>query len=191
MEEKELIHRLRDGDNSAYRLIIDRYQTSVLNCCFKFVRHRETAEDLTQDVFIEVYRSIHMFRSASKFSTWLLRIAISKSLDHIKSQKRKKRFGYLKSIFSGDDSEERALSSDLHNPQQLLENEDRVQLLSWAIESLPDNQKIALTLSKYDERSYKEIADILHTTIPAVESLIVRAKSNMKKKLYAHYKKHL
>lgn len=191
MEERELIQRLRDGDDKAYRLIVDHYQSSILNCCFRFVRQREAAEDLTQDVFIEVYRSIHMFRSESKFSTWLTRIAITKSLDYVKSLKRKKRFGFLKSIFSTDESEERFLSSDIHNPHQILENEERKHLLTWAIESLPDNQKIAFTLSKYDERSYKEIAEILRTSIPAVESLIVRAKSHLKKKLHTYYKKHL
>ena len=191
MEEKELIQRLRDGDDNAYRFIVDQYQASVLNCCFRFVRQKEIAEDLTQDVFIEVFRSIQMFRSKSKFSTWVIRIAITKSLDHVKSLKRKKRFGFLKSIFPGDESEEQFLSSDGHDPHQLLENEERKRLLTWAIDSLPDNQKIAFTLSKYDERSYREIADILRTTIPAVESLIVRAKSNMKKKLYNYYKKNL
>ncbi|MGD0035793.1 MAG: RNA polymerase sigma factor [Bacteroidota bacterium] len=191
MEEIDLVRSLRNGDEGAYRLIVDQYQTLVLNCCFRFVRNREIAEDLTQEVFIEVHRSIKSFKLLSSFSTWLYRIAITKSLDHIKSLKRKKRFGFLKSIYSDDEHEEVVLTSTLPNPQQMLENEERIKVLSWAIESLPENQKVAFTLSKYDELSYQEIADILDTTIPSIESLIFRAKFNLKKKLYQFYNEHL
>jgi RNA polymerase sigma factor (sigma-70 family) len=191
MEENELINRLKSGDEGAYRLIIEKYQTSVLNCCFKFVKNRETAEDLTQEVFIEVYKSIGSFKSESTFFTWLYRISVTKSLDHLKSMKRKKRYGFLKSIFSGDGEKEILLPSDQNNPLEILEEEDRKKVLSWAIESLPENQKVAFTLSKYDEKSYKEIAEILDTTISSVESLIFRAKTNLKKKLYKYYKENL
>jgi RNA polymerase sigma-70 factor (ECF subfamily) len=191
MEERALIDRLRNGDEHAYRQIVDTYQAYVLNCCFKFVGNKETAEDLTQEVFIEVYRSINIFRSEAKFSTWLYRIAITKSLDHLKSLKRKKRYAFVKSIFSDTESEEHLLTSDIDNPQQVLENEDRVKVLSWAIASLPENQKVAFTLSKYDELSNKEIADILNTTVSAVEALMFRAKENLKKKLYKYYRNHL
>jgi RNA polymerase sigma-70 factor, ECF subfamily len=191
MEETELINRLKSGEESAFRTIIETYQSLVLNCCFGFVKNRETAEDLTQEVFIEVYKSINSFKEESKFSTWLYRISVSKSLDYLKSMKTKKRFGFLKSIFPDDKSEELNLPSDSDNPQQILENKERRKVLSWAIESLPENQKVAFTLNKYDDKSYKEISEILNTTVPSVESLIFRAKSNLKKKLYKYYKENL
>jgi RNA polymerase sigma-70 factor (ECF subfamily) len=191
MEEFELIQLLKKGDNSAYRSVIDSNQAMVLNCCYRFVKNKETAEDLTQEVFIEAHRSINFFRAESKLSTWLIRIAITKSLDYLKSMKRKKRFGFLKSLFGDEENEEIQPVSDLRSPQQILENEDRIKVLSWAIDSLPENQKVAFTLSKYDELSYKEIAEILNTTVASVESLIFRAKSNLKKKLYGYYKSNL
>ena len=77
------------------------------------------------------------------------------------------------------------------DPQKILEERERKNVLSWALESLPENQKVAFTLNKYDEKSYKEIADILNTTVSSVESLIFRAKSNLKKKLYKYYKENL
>jgi RNA polymerase sigma factor (sigma-70 family) len=190
MEETELVNRLKSGDQSAYRSIVDNYQSLVLNCCFRFVKNKETAEDLTQEVFIEVHRSIKYFRSDSRFSTWIFRIAITKSLDYLKSMKRKKRFGFLRSIFN-EDGEELIIHSDQHNPQQIAENAERMKVLSWAIDSLPENQKVAFTLSKYDEMSYKEISEILNTTVSSVESLLFRAKANLKKKLFNYYKKHL
>ena len=191
MEDIELVNLLKKGDQETFRLVVERYQRFILNACFKFVNNKETAEDLTQEVFLEVFRSIGLFRADSKLSTWIYRIAISKSLDYMKAQKRKKRFAALKSIFGEDDISEQIPSSEDYNPGKQLENKDRVKILSLALETLPENQRIAFTLSKYDEISYKEIAEILGVSLSSVESLIHRAKANLKKKLYDYYKKHL
>jgi RNA polymerase sigma-70 factor (ECF subfamily) len=129
MVEDELISGLKRGDATAFRHAVDRYQVAVLNCCFRFVRNRETAEDLTQDVFLEVHRSIGSFRSNAKFSTWLLRIAISKSLDHLKHMKRQKRMGFLKSLLAREELIDSAIASDTPGPDQMLENEERKRVL--------------------------------------------------------------
>lgn len=191
MEETALVERLKQGDENAFREFVDTFQPSVLNTCFRIVTDRGTAEDLTQDVFIEVHRSIHAFRSESRLSTWVYRIAMTKSLDHLKALKRKKRWGTLKSIVAGDTADIAALSSDLPDPHQVLENEERKKVLAWAIDDLPDNQRVAFTLSKYDELSYKQIAEVLDTTVSAVESLIFRATTNVRKKLLNYYERHL
>ncbi|MBI3125580.1 MAG: RNA polymerase sigma factor [Ignavibacteriales bacterium] len=191
MEDFELIAQLKKGDGEAFRQLVDHYQKLVLNSCYKFVYNRETAEDLTQDVFIEVYRSINTFRADSKLSTWIYRISISKSLDYLKGQKRKKRFAILKSLFGEDEVEERISAPESVGPDKVLENEDRVKVLAWALNKLPESQRIAFTLSKYDEMSYQEISEILGVSISSVESLIHRAKLNLKKKLYSYYQKHL
>ncbi len=132
-----------------------------------------------------------MFRENSKLSTWMYRIAISKSLDYMKSQNRKKRFAVLKSLSNNNDSEEINPIPKSADPAEQIENEDRVKVLSWALEKLPENQRVAFTLSKYDEMSYKEISEILGASLSSVESLIHRAKMNLKKKLYTYYKKYL
>lgn len=191
MEDLELIRQLKSGDETAFRLLVDTYQKFVLNSCYKFVYNRETAEDLTQEVFIEVYRSINLFRADSKLSTWIYRISITKSLDYLKGQKRKKRFAILKSLFGEDEVEERISAPDNNSPDKILENNDRLKVLSWALSKLPENQRIAFTLSKSDDVSYKEISEVLGVSVSSVESLIHRAKQNLKKKLYSYYKKHL
>jgi RNA polymerase sigma-70 factor (ECF subfamily) len=191
MQDTELLNRLKNHDDAAFRFLIDRYQASILNCCFKFIKNKEIAQEATQDVFIEVYRSIDKFREESKLSTWLFRIAITKSLDYIKSMKRKKRFGLIKSILPGSATDEQFLISDALNPLQQLENEDRQKVLYWAIDTLPANQKVAFTLSKVEELSNMEIAEILHTSVSSVESLLFRAKANLRKKLFSYYNKHL
>jgi len=191
MEELELINKLKKGDEESYRKIVDMYQRFVLNSCYRFVYNKETAEDLTQETFVEVYKSINLFRMDSKLSTWIYRIAVSKSIDFIKSQKRKKRFAVLKSIFGDDGEEEQIAANENRSPVNLLENDDRIKVLTWALDKLPENQRIAFTLSKYDEMSYQEIANILNVSVSSVESLIHRAKLNLKKRLYNYYKKHL
>jgi RNA polymerase sigma-70 factor, ECF subfamily len=191
MDELELIKKLRNGDDEAFRIIVGKYQKLVLNCSYKFVRNRESAEDITQEVFVEVFESIHLFRAESKLSTWIYRIAVTKSLNSLKSLKRKKRFGMLVSLFGEDTAEERIPSPDSAGPEQEVENLERAKILNWALEKLPENQRIAFTLSKYDELNYDEISAILNTSISSVESLIHRAKTNLKKILFSYYKKHL
>jgi len=191
MNENEIIGKLQSGDEETFKAVVEKYQRYVLNTCFRFVNSEETAEDLAQEVFIQVFISIRDFRGGSKLSTWIYRIAVTKSLDHLKKLRRKKRFAVIKRLFGEDEMEEQIPSNDETNPEKDLDNKERLKILNMALDNLPENQRIAFTLSKYDEMSYKEIADILGTTVSAVESLIHRAKNNLQKKLYNYYKKHL
>ncbi len=186
MEEPDLIKSLVEGDEKAFRIIFEQNQKIVLNTCYKFVYNKEIAEDLTQEVFVEVFRSVKNFRFNSKLSTWIYRIAVSKSLDYLRAQKRKKRFSFLKSFEEDDNSDTIAVPNP--GPHDSIENEDRIKLLNKALELLPYNQRAAFTLSKIDDLSYKEIADILETSVSSVESLMHRAKKNLEKTLYKYYK---
>ncbi len=190
MNELELIQKLKDGNESAFRYVLETYQKMVLNCSFKFLRNVESAEDITQEVFLEVFKSVSSFRQDAKLSTWIYRITVTKSINHLKSQERKKRFAFLSSLFGQDAPEEKIEAGADADPGKILENVDRARVLKWAIEKLPENQKIAFTLSKQDEMSYQEIAEILNTSVSSVESLIHRAKNNLKKRLFNYYKKN-
>jgi len=191
MTDEQLTENLKKGDLNSFKFLVDAHQKKVLNTCFRFVNNREDAEDLTQEVFLEVYKSIPGFRGDSKLSTWIYRIAVTKSLDYLRRQKRKKRFGILKSIFSDETGEMITNITSGSNPGKKVEEEDRVRILNEALEKLPENQKAAFTLSKYEEMSYAEIAEILNTSSSAVDSLIQRAKSNLKKRLYHYYEKKI
>jgi RNA polymerase sigma-70 factor (ECF subfamily) len=191
MDESEIIARLQSGDEAAFKIVVEKYQRYVLNTCYRFVNSEETAEDLAQEVFIQLFLSIKDFRGGSKLSTWIYRIAVTKSLDHLKKIRRKKRFAVIKRLFGEDEMEEKIPSHNDSDPAGELDKKERMKVLNMALDTLPESQRIAFTLSKYDEMSYKEIAEILGTTISAVESLIHRAKNNLQKKLYNYYKKHL
>jgi len=159
----------------------------VVNTCYRFVFNHEDAEDLAQEVFIEVHRSLDRFREESKLSTWIYRIAVTKSLDHLRRLKRKKRFSSLKRIIGVDDPADSIPAPARDNPADALSDKERVAVLRDALDALPDNQKTAFLLSKQDGYSNQEIADILQTTVPAVESLVHRAKKNLQSRLQRYY----
>ena len=190
MEDPEIIKKLKSGNDEAFSMVVEKYQKLVLNCSYKFLRNRESAEDLTQEVFLEVFESISSFRADSKLSTWIYRIAVTKSLNHLKSLKRKKRFARLISLFGEDEIENHIPAPDSLGPDKEFENQERAKILGLALEKLSDNQRIAFTLSKYNEMSYEEISGVLNVSISSVESLIHRAKTNLRKKLYNYYRKH-
>jgi len=177
--------------SSSFKELVDLQHEKVLNTCFRFVNNREEAEDLAQDVFVEVYNSINSFRGDAKLSSWIYRIAVNKSLDFIRKKKRKKRFAFVLSLAGFGDEEKELQIHAPANPHTDLEQMERTQILNKAIDSLPENQKVAITLSKYEGFSNKEIAEIMGTSISAVDSLIHRAKNNLQKKLYKYFENHL
>ncbi|MCF8303490.1 MAG: sigma-70 family RNA polymerase sigma factor [Bacteroidales bacterium] len=186
MSENELIGRVIDGDESAFRRLVEDYQDMVIRTCNGFVHDREDAHDLAQDVFVEVLESIHKFRRESKLSTWLYRVAVNKSLNFVSRQKRKQWISNLENALGGKGYDIIDKSGD--SDKEMINNE-RSRILRQAIESLPQNQKIAFTLNKYEELSYKEIAEVMNVSLSSVESLIHRAKMGLQKKLVHYYKK--
>jgi RNA polymerase sigma-70 factor (ECF subfamily) len=182
-----VLHALKNGDFHAFKKLVEEYRTRVVATCYGFLRSREDAEDVAQEVFLEVYKSLPRFREEASLSTWIYRVAVSKSLDFIKSKKRKKRLGIMLSIFGTEHIEDTITAPSDTNPEVHLETKERARVLQEAVNSLPDNQKVAITLSQYENLSNREIADIMNTTISAVESLIHRAKHNLHRKLYNYY----
>lgn len=159
----------------------------VYNTALSIVQQSEEAEDVTQEVFVQVYQSVQGFKGDSKFSTWLYRITLSKAMDHERRKKRKKRFGFVKSLF-GDNNEAVVEPPDFHHPGVVLDNKEKSAVLFKAVDKLPENQRIAFVLNKVEGLSYQEISDVMETTVSAVESLMHRAKSNLRKELETFYR---
>jgi len=173
-----------------FRSLVAEHQEMVINTCYRFVFNREDAEDLAQDVFVEVFRSLEQFREESRLSTWIYRIAVTKSLDHLRRIKRVKRFGSLKRIIGAEDPSGELPAPFSENPAEALAENERANILQSALNRLPDSQKAAFLLSKQDGFSNQEIAEILKTSVSAVESLIHRAKKNLHDRLYTYYQHH-
>lgn len=170
-----------------FRCLVAEHQEMVINTCYRFVFNREDAEDLAQDVFVEVFRSLGQFREESKLSTWIYRIAVTKSLDHLRRLNRKKRFSSLKRMIGITDPADAIAAPFRENPAEAFAGSERAVLLQNALDSLPESQKTAFLLSKQEGYSNQEIAEILKTSIPAVESMVHRAKKKLHDKLYAYY----
>ena len=176
-----------------FEKIVELYQEKVRNTCFRYVNNSEDANDIAQEVFVKVYESLDTFREEAQLSTWIYRIAVNKSLDFLRSKNRKKRITKLTSIFQKfNDDEEMVIEIPvLENPQQVMEDNERKEVLNWAISKLPENQKTAIILSKYEGFSNKEITEIMNISLSAVESLVHRAKKNLHKQLSSYFEKHL
>lgn len=190
MSEVEIIRKLQQGNEQAFREMVENYQKMVVNTCFGMVHNTEDAEDIAQEVFIEVFRSINNFRAESKLSTWLYRMAVNRSLNFIRDNKRNKwNQSFEDTVKSKVALSENLIIKNADRPEFQLENAQRATLLHEAVNSLSENQKVAFTLSKYEDLSYQEISAVMDVSISSVESLLHRAKRNLQKKLYVCYKK--
>jgi RNA polymerase sigma-70 factor (ECF subfamily) len=158
----------------------------VYNTALGILQNAEDAEDVAQEVFVQVFESVKNFKAESKFSTWLYRITVSKALDHIRRKKRKKRFAYIQSLV-GMNNETVIDKPDFNHPGVVLDNKERSAVLFNAIDNLPENQKIAFTLHKLEGLSYQEVSEVMRTSVSSIESLMHRAKNNLKKWLSEHY----
>lgn len=170
-----------------FQEIYETYKNKVFNTVLGYLQNTEDAEETTQDVFVEIHRSMRSFERKSSLNTWIYRIAVNKSLDFIKSKKRKKRFAFLSSLFddSGAIMHDRP---DFHHPGVQLEQKENAALLFKAVDQLPENQKTAFILSKVEGLSYAEISEVMQLSISSVESLLFRAKQNLQKQLSDHFK---
>ncbi|MEP7239066.1 MAG: RNA polymerase sigma factor, partial [Ferruginibacter sp.] len=160
-QPEELVLLLQQGDELAFKKLVDEWQTMVYNTAISIVQNEDDADDITQEVFIQVYKSISSFKGDSKLSTWLYRITLGKALDHEKKKKRKKRFGFLQPLFGGD-GEEWVHAVEFNHPGVQLEKKERAGELFNALNQIPDKQRIAFTLHKLEGQSYQEVAEIMN-----------------------------
>lgn len=190
MDHKKIIQQIIAGDENAFRKLVESHQSLVVNTCLGLVHNLEDAEDLAQEVFIEVFRSIHKFRADSKISTWLYRIAVNRSLNFIRDNKKNRWFQSFDEVVKARNTAIQNIAATRSDePGFNLENRQRATILHEAIDTLPENQRVAFTLNKYEELSYREISEVMELSVSAVEALLHRAKKNLQKRLYHCYKK--
>ncbi|MDG4716633.1 MULTISPECIES: RNA polymerase sigma factor [Winogradskyella] len=192
MKEEKIIEQLKERNTAVFSQLIDDYQQKVFGTCISFVPNKEDAEDLVQEVFLEVYNSISKFKGNSKLSTWIYKITTNKCLEFIRKKNTKKRSGFLKPLFSEEFSIDKTnYFTEFNHPGFLLENKELNETLFKAINSLPESQASVFTLHKIDGKSYQEIADITDKSVSSVESLMFRAKKNLQQLLYDYYKNEI
>jgi len=181
--ELELIKKLQVGHHSAFKELFQTYSAMVFNVCFRMLGNQQEAEDVTQDVFFKVYKSVRQFRCESKLSTWLYRIAINFCLDYQRRKKRERLLS-LDFIFENPGQEEcGVVAASEDGLDAMLEKSEIERIVQNAINSLPKHQRVALTLQMYEGLPYQEIAEVMNCSVASVESRLHRAKQNLYKKL--------
>jgi RNA polymerase sigma factor (sigma-70 family) len=188
--EEQLIKGLRVGDASAYKELVSLFSNKVFNTSVSILQNNEDAEDITQEVFIEVFKSIHNFKGEAKLSTWIYRITVIKAFEFLRKKKRKKRFAIVQSLFGLESVLPETDMPHFYHPGVQLENKERSAILFKAIDRLAENQKTAFVLHKIEGLSYAEVAEVMKTTVPSIESLLFRAKQNLQKLLADYYNKN-
>ncbi len=165
-----------------FKQVYEDHIEMVYNLCLNYLQNAEDAEEVCQDVFVKVYARMEKFEARSSWKTWIYRIAVNQCLDHLKAQKRQKRFGIHVSLFPFGTSNP-VLAGNFRHPGVQLEDKEATERIFLHINNLPPKQKTALILKSLEGLSQKEIAEVMKMSEKAVESLLSRARSNLKKKL--------
>jgi len=177
-DHQDILKLIAENDRAAFQRFYVLYAEKVYNTAISYVQDHHAAEEVTQDVFTNVYRKAASFKGQSAVGTWVYRITVNTSLNYIKS---KKRFSFLR---ISDREREKA---DFEHPGVQLENKENAKALFAVIDTLPDKQKTAFILSFVEDLPRQEVADIMEMSLKAVESLLQRAKKNMREKLEKMY----
>ncbi len=189
LNEQDFITQLTAGKQSAFSQLLDDYQQKVFGTCISFIPNKEDAEDVAQEVFLEVFKSIHKFKGDSKLSTWIYKIATNKCLEFIRKKNTKKRFAFMQTILGNEiPLDKTSYFTEVNHPGILLENKEKSAIIFKAINTLPEAQRVVFTLAKIDDKSYQEIVEITGKSLSSVESLMFRAKKNLQVKLENFYK---
>ncbi|MGJ8745083.1 RNA polymerase sigma factor [Polaribacter sp.] len=189
MNEETFITQLQAGKQAAFSLLLDEYQQKVFGTCISFIPNREDAEDVAQEVFLEVFKSINKFKGNSKLSTWIYKIATNKCLEFIRKKNTKKRFAFMQTIMGNDiPMDKTSYFTEVNHPGILLENQEKSNIIFKAINTLPESQRVIFTLAKIDDKSYQEIVEITGKSLSSVESLMFRAKKALQEKLEKFYR---
>jgi RNA polymerase sigma-70 factor (ECF subfamily) len=190
MTDSELIKLILRGDKEKFRMLVEKYQQMIFRTCMGFLHDKDDVDDLTQDIFIQIYQSLLSFKGESSFSTWIYCISVNASLNRVRKNSRNLVLNRLDSLFGSAKEKEISLPGfDTENPESLLIRQEHSKWVQNALDTFPENQRTAIVLSKYDDLSQKEIAEIMNTTEGAVEALIQRAKVNLRVKLSFSNKK--
>ncbi len=176
------ISESKELSNFNFEEFVNEFKDKVINICYSYTNNIADAEDISQEVFVEVYRSIDQFKMQSSLSTWIYRIASNKSIDYLRKQKRIKRGSGMISYL--DDFVRKDITSQSEGfADDALIQEQRKELLYNAISRLKDTQKKAYVLTQIEGMTQQQAADILNTSVKSVESLVTRARSKLKKML--------
>jgi RNA polymerase sigma-70 factor (ECF subfamily) len=179
----ELMRRVRAGDAESFDRLLDRHRQPLVGFFFRMVRDPALAEDLAQEVFLRVYQARNRYQPAAKFTTWLYRIATNLALNALRDRKQVVQATARDGVAADAESVTARLPDGEPSAEHVLMESDRARTIRQAVEALPENQRAAVILHKYQEVDYRQIAAILGVSESAVKSLLFRAYENLRGRL--------
>ena len=184
MDDAQVMLRVRDGDDAAFNYLVERYRRAMISFMYRMVHNAAIAEELSQEVFLRVYRSRASYAADAKFTTWLYRIATNLAVNHARDNKHER--PEVKASLDETD-EESGLSIDVADGRPTVEQEilrrERLRAIRKHVEALPERQRMAVLMHKYQELDYRQIAEILHLSESATKSLLFRAYETLRESL--------
>ncbi|MDD2889313.1 MAG: sigma-70 family RNA polymerase sigma factor [bacterium] len=184
--DEELIKAVANKDESAFEILVEKYKYSVLNIIYRYTANRTEAEDISQDIFVKIWHSADSFKYKSKVSTWIYKVVVNYCLNFKNKNKINANIQSLDEL-----SEKGEIIIDSSREHKTYENQETDKIVRESINKLPERYKMVLVLSRFESKSYQEISEIMNLSIPAVESLIFRAKANLKKVLLPYFNKKI
>lgn len=183
-----LIKLASEGDEVSLKVLYDIFGTTVYNVALSYLQNENDAEEITQDVFIEVFSSSSKFKSNSSVKTWIYKIAVNKSIDRLRFLSRKKRFALFTNLFNNESENPQNEISDFTHPGTEIEDKEKSNILFKAINRLNERQKTSFILTYIEDLTIKETGEIMNISPKAVESLLQRAKTSLRKELINLYR---
>ena len=179
--DAELMIRVKEGDGASFGLLLEKHRSSVIRFLYRMVQNQAVAEELAQEVFLRVYRSRSTYEPTAKFTTWLFRIATHMALNALRDGKNRR----LETRLDEDGAEmpARQISDTRPSAEQAMVREARLEEIRCAVAGLPDKQRAAVLMHKYEEMEYSQIAKVLNCSESAVKSLLFRAYETLRARL--------
>lgn len=184
LSDAELMLRVRDGDDGCYNFLIEKYRRPIINFMFRMVRNQAIAEELAQEVFLRVYRSRQTYRAEAKFSTWLYRIATNLGVNHARDTKQERS---AQTVYLDEPDPETGSTPDVADMTPSIEQDmvrdERMSAIRQHVMALPERQRTAVLMHKYQGMDYKDIGDVLKLSESATKSLLFRAYQTLRERL--------
>jgi len=182
----ELMLAARAGDDGAFGDLVDRHRNAVVNLTYRYLGNRADADDLAQEVFLKVYKARKRYEPRAKFTTWLFRVAVNACLNEVRNRKHRPTHGAIS--LTGEAGAPLPPDPGGENPAAAAERTELRRQVRLALDELPERQRLALLLNKFHGQSYEELAQSFELTIPAVKSLLVRARENVRRRIEPYLK---
>jgi len=188
-KDVELVAQAKAGDTAAFEQLIRQYERQIFRTANHITQNREDAEDITQDVFFKAYQKLDQFQGNSKFSTWLVRIAVNESLMRLRKRKTSKTVSMDQDVETEEGSIPRDFAEWRPNPEQNFSQAEMAEILQKTIAGLPPGFRTVFTLRDIENLSTEETAEALGLSVPAVKSRLLRARLQLRERLSRYFRK--